>query len=281
MNDELTIPEQMLFTTVRIETVLQGGSRSTGTGFLFSYRKEDMESYFLVTNKHVINESSTGILSFNRRIEKKPDLGNIHTIEFEDFESQWIKHPEDIIDVAIMPFVPVLKRLEQKGIQIFYKTIPSDTIPSNESLNKVIDAIEDVIFIGYPNNIYDKKNLLPVVRKGITATPISVDFNGQPVFLIDASIFPGSSGSPVFLYNSGTYTERNTSNIVIGSRFFFLGIVASVFVSTEESDIEVIDIPTIKKQIVRTNQMIDLGIVYKSSVIKSLIEDFLKELGET
>jgi len=40
-----------------------------------------------------------------------------------------------------------------------------------------------------------------------------------------------------------------------------------------------IDIPTGKISVVTTTQMVDLGIVYKSVVIKELIEEFLKDQG--
>jgi hypothetical protein len=75
-----------------------------------------------------------------------------------------------------------------------------------------------VTFIGYPNGIWDSKNLLPVVMRGTTASPIEVDFEGTPRFLIDASVFGGSSGSPVFILNQGTYSMKD-GGVAVGSRF--------------------------------------------------------------
>ncbi len=118
-------------------------------------------------------------------------------------------------------------------------------------------------------------NLLPVVRRGITATPVSVDFERRPAFLIDASIFPGSSGSPVFLFNVGSYSPKG-KGLVFGNRIFFLGILAYVFIRKDFNTIELIDIPTGKIPGVITTQMVDLGIVYKSIVIKELIEEILR-----
>ena len=190
----------------------------------------------------------------------------------------WIGHPQEDIDVAIMPFGSTLTELDKKGVQIFFKTITQNLIPTDKVIREDIDAIEDILFIGYPNNIYDRKNLLPVVRKGITATPIQVDFEEKPVFLIDASIFEGSSGSPVFLCNVGSYSPKG-KGLVVGNRFFFLGIVASVFIRKDVNTIELIDIPTRRIPVVATTQMLDLGIVYKSTVIKQLIERYLNALG--
>jgi len=274
-----SIFENILFTTVRIKASFHNNSKSTGTGFIFSYVKDNKQYLFVVTNKHVIKDAVEGHLTFNQSDGEKPILGSMFTIDYSNFASQWIRHPQEDIDVAVMPFAPVLNELSKKGVQIFFRAITQDLIPSEKILKEDIDAIEDIIFIGYPSDIFDKKNLLPVVRKGITATPISVDFEGKPTFLIDASVFPGSSGSPVFLCNIGSYSPKG-KGLVVGSRIFFLGVVASVFIRKDLNTIELIDIPTGKIPVVATTQMVDLGIVYKSIVIKELIEEFLKTRGE-
>jgi len=275
-----SIFENILFTTVRIEASLpNNGLIRTGTGFIFNYAKNDKQYLFVVTNRHVIKDTIKGKLAFNQSDGKKPILGKIFTVEYSNFENQWIEHPQADIDVAIMPFASVLNELSNRGIRIFFRSITPDLIPSDKLLREEIDAVEDIIFVGYPSNIYDRKNLLPVVRKGITATPISVDFEGKPAFLIDASIFPGSSGSPVFICNIGSYSPKG-KGLVVGSRIFFLGIVASVFIRKDFNTIELIDIPTGKIPAVVTTQMVDLGIVYKSIVIKELIEEILKTRGE-
>jgi len=274
-----SISENILFTTVRIEARLLNNSISTGTGFIFYYVKNDKRYFFVVTNKHVIKDSITGKLAFNQSDGEKPILGKVFTIEYFNFEKQWIGHPRQDIDVAIMPFAPVLNELSNQGIKIFFRAVTPDLIPSDKVLTEDIDAIEEIVFIGYPNDIYDKTNLLPIVRKGITATPFLVDFEGKPAFLIDASVFPGSSGSPVFLCNIGSYSPKG-KGLYAGSRIFFLGVVSSVFIRKDLNTIELIDIPTGKIPMVETNQMIDLGIVYKSIVIQEVIEDFLKTQGE-
>ncbi|KAF5417649.1 MAG: hypothetical protein C5S38_01295 [Candidatus Methanophagaceae archaeon] len=274
-----SIFENILFTTVRIEASLPPNNPITGTGFVFKYVKKDKQYLFVVTNKHVIKNSIKGKLTFNQSDGEKPILGKVFTIEYSNFESQWIGHSQDDIDVAIMPFAPVLNELSNRGIQIFFRSVTPDLIPSDKLLREDIDAVEDIVFVGYPCGIYDRGNLLPVVRRGITATPISIDFERKPKFLIDASIFPGSSGSPVFLCNIGSYSPKG-KGLLVGSRIFFLGVVASVFIRKDWNTIELIDIPTGKIPVVSTTQMVDLGIVYKSIVIKELIEEFLKTQGE-
>jgi hypothetical protein len=267
--------EQLLFTTTRIETTRKDGSISVGTGSIVHYKVQNKGDIFsLVTNKHVIKDTTEGNLLFNLTDKKVPLLGERYGVHISDFQNAWFGHSQEDIDVAVMPFSPVVNQLLQNGNYIYFKTISTSLIPTEEQTG-LIDAIEDIIFIGYPNNIYDRTNLLPIVRKGTTATPFLIDYEGKPAFLIDASIFPGSSGSPVFLCNTGSYSQKG-GGMVIGNRIFFLGIVSSVFTIQESNKIEMVDVPTGIQPIVKTSQMVDLGLVYKSRVVVEVIEDFLE-----
>ena len=96
-------------------------------------------------------------------------------------------------------------------------------IPSKEQVDN-LSAIEDITFIGYPSGLYDEKNKISIIRQGITATPIWNNFKGEDVFLIDAGVFPGSSGSPVFIYNHGTYPVKD--GIALGNRLLFVGVLS-------------------------------------------------------
>jgi hypothetical protein len=62
-----------------------------------------------------------------------------------------------------------------------------------------------VLFIGYPDGRYDQANNLPILRAGKIASLPKVDFDGKPEFLIDAQVYRGSSGSPVFARIGGEY----------------------------------------------------------------------------
>ena len=109
------------------------------------------------------------------------------------------------------------------GESLDYGCFPTIIAPNTDTTPD-IGLIEDVLFVGYPNGMFDKANNLPVARRGITATPATVDYGGRPVFLIDASVFPGSSGSPVFLYNVGGW--RSTTAFVAGDRILFLARIS-------------------------------------------------------
>jgi hypothetical protein len=273
-----SVIEQLLFSTIRIETYDSSNNKYFATSFIFNHvLKNEMQYPFIVTNRHVIKNKVLGKLAFMKALDNKPILGDLYSLSITDFERLWCCHPEEGIDVAVAPFLPLLKYIENddSGLKIFYKMFGDEIVPSKEEINK-LDALEEVIFIGYPSGIWDSKNLLPVIRKGITASSISIDFNGCKQFLIDASVFPGSSGSPVFLYNPGPYREKS-GPVVIGSRIMFLGIIAECFSQVDENEIRIISVPTLNIPIALSKQMIDLGIVYKATTILETIDFFLRE----
>ncbi len=270
-----TIAEQLFFTTVRIDTITANGAPGSGTGFFFSQKVGEHGFPFIVTNKHVVMGMREGALTFLRRDDTRPTLGNGFRLRIDDWEQAWFGHPDPGIDIAICPFVPLEAHIKQQyNIDLFYRSVLSDMIPTPEQVTE-LDAVESVTFIGYPNGIWDRKNLLPVARRGTTASPIEVDFEGTPSFLIDASVFGGSSGSPVFILNQGAYATRD-GGINIGSRFHFIGVIAAVFLRKQWNEIVAVPIPTATKPMVQNVEMIDLGIVFKARTVVETIEAFLK-----
>lgn len=264
-----------LLSTVRIEVESKEGS-STGTGFICSLADKKYgdltKVYYLVTNKHVIRNGTKITLKMHTLESefKKNDNDNVHidlskqqeaSIE-EDLNGLFFFHPKDDVDIAILnmnqsffkEFLPLIIPIE------IDKAIPDKD--SND-----VEIYDDITFIGYPNGLYDKKNLLPIIRKGSFATPYQVDFDGHPIFLIDASVFPGSSGSPVFLFDRKRITSEGKKINLTKPRIYFLGIVARVYHRPELLDLlEVKDIKAYGQQ------MIDVGVVYKAVEIRKLIK---------
>lgn len=259
----------ILFTTIRIETT-DGKNTSIGTGFIVHSTKGKPEPKYIITNKHVIENSKTGIFYFNTGVNKKPKLGETYPIEISDFEKIWHKHPNGM-DICLTTFDSALNLAKERNVDLFYRSIPTTIFPNQSQLND-FDVYEEVCFVGYPTGLYDKKHNLPIYRTGTTATHIALDYDGKSVFLIDASVFPGSSGSPVFVYNPNFYREGNT--IVAGSRLIFVGLISETMVRNELGEVEIIEIPTNHKGIIKLSQMINLGVVIKWTEVNTLIEDF-------
>ena len=237
----------------------------------------DIDYQFVVTNKHVVNGMLEGRFSFLKQKDGLPTLGDGFSLNIspQDWPKMWFGHPDQNVDISICLLVPLLEFMRQQhGIYPFYRAVDTSMIP-NEEQNRKLDAIEPVTFVGYPNGVWDSKNLLPVARRGTTASPIEVDFEGTPCFLIDASVFGGSSGSPVFILNQGSFAT-NEGGIVIGSRFLFIGVIAAVFFRTHLNQIIPVPIPTQVQPMAQQQEMIDLGIVFKARTVVETIEAFLK-----
>jgi len=273
-----TIAEQLFFTTVRIDTFTVNGGQGSGTGFIFGHKfGGDKQALFIVTNKHVVMGMREGRFSFLKHKDGQPTLGDGFTINIspQDWANMWFGHSDPNVDIAICPLMPLLEFVKQQhDVELFFRAVDNDLIPTAKQIAK-LDAIESVTFIGYPNGIWDSKNLLPVARRGTTASPIEVDFEGNPCFLIDASVFGGSSGSPVFILNQGSWATK-TGGIVLGSRIHFIGVISAVFFRTHLSNIVSVPIPTQVQPMAKQQEMIDLGIVLKARTVVETIEAFLK-----
>lgn len=274
-----SIAEHLFFTTVRIDTVGASGAQGSGTGFLFAHKiSEDNHVPFVVTNKHVVLGEAGGSLTFLQRKGEDAHLGAGFRLRIDDWPQAWFGHPAADVDVAVCPFLPLEAHIKQQnGVDLFYRYITTDMVPTAAQA-ETLDAIEPVTFIGYPNGIWDRANFLPIARRGTTATPIAVDFDGTPRFLIDASVFGGSSGSPVFIFNQGMYSDKS-GNSVIGSRALFVGIVAAVFYRTQFNQIVSVPIPSQMQPMVEHREMIDLGLVFKARTVVETIEAFLRAKG--
>jgi len=110
--------EQLVFATVRIETVTDSGGRGVGTGFLYAREVDEREStLFLVTNKHVINDARRGILTFTLSDGAAPLFGQRYSILLENFANFFVGHEAPGVDVALMPFFPILTLLSQRGVR--------------------------------------------------------------------------------------------------------------------------------------------------------------------
>lgn len=272
-----SIAEQLFFTTVRLDTVAANGDRGSGTGFFFKHKAMGYEYPFIVTNKHVVNGTLEGSITFIERDGDLPILGSGHrlAISSQYWPNRWFGHPSPNIDIAVCAFVPLedqIKRLA--GADIFYRYVETSMIP-NDLQTDTLDAVESVTFIGYPNGLWDSANFLPIARRGTTATPIAVDFENTPRFLIDASVFGGSSGSPVFILNQGSYPTKE-GNLVAGSRLFFVGVIAAVYFRTQLNQIIEVPIPTQTQPMTQHQEMIDLGVVFKARTVVETIDAFMK-----
>lgn len=244
--------ELMFFMTTRI-TISSSTSQgeSIGTGFLVSVNMENEKSLtLLISNKHVFkNPKDTIVFTFNEELdENTPDYGNTRRVLQEDFSHVYTEHPNSNIDLACIN-VSILSHVNPK---IFHRAIAENLI-SDFQEELLVPGI-DVWFIGYPQNRFDTVNNLPLLRKGSIASLPKIDFNSQKQFVIDAQVFPGSSGSPVFA--------------VINGHYKLVGVITSTMIRHGQLQA----VPAVDSTTLGVEQIIGLGMVIKSTELKALID---------
>lgn len=247
------IGTQLLFTTVHLWVENNNGSKSTGTGFIYTVpsKVEGATLPFLVTNHHVTKDASRVLVEFIEGKDNKPNCEEKLRVEIDGGQFKQFVDQEN--DLVLLPIAPILNQFQSAGKQLFYRTIEPQMVPETSVVNE-LGAIEDVTFIGYPSGIYDHKNSSPLVRRGITSSPIWNNFKGEKCFLIDAGVFPGSSGSPVFIFNQGSFPSKG--GLVAGTRLLFIGVISETMIrhDGEKSDV-----------------FLGLGKVIKSDVLKDFV----------
>lgn len=267
MIDSLSASEKLIYSTIRIECKTSLGI-STGSAFFFSF-KQNANQYIpvLITNKHVVKNAIEGLLTFTKANSKNEPLDEEHfNVVVQNFESQWVKHPNPDVDLCFMPIGNLLNDLNQNGVKVFFIPLDMSLIPSKEMIEDC-KAIEDIVMIGYPNGLWDAKNNKPIIRKGITASHPKFDYNGKKEIIIDAACFPGSSGSPVFVLYEGAFSNKKGGHFV-GTKIFLLGTLYGGPQHTVTGEIKVV--PINQLPVILSSIPNNLGLIIKSERIKEL-----------
>lgn len=210
---------------------------SEGTGFLFDGQHEGQKDLYLVTSKHVLINSENAQKAENISI-------NFHSrgsSMFGAFEQRPAKikdpfvymHPDQAVDLCMIPLNSLIETIEKRySISIYYRALGLNHILTDFSTQP---CFQEVLIAGYPVGIFDHINNIPLVHKGITATPSSMPYKGRQEFLIQAPCYAGSAGSPVFVFpghNAAATTGTHLSAICL------LGVLWGGPQYTEKGNIE-------------------------------------------
>jgi hypothetical protein len=265
--------------TVRVENDWGRG----GTGFLIIRKMyEKQGKVFLITNKHVVHldpqmrRDASALKMFVNVREKN---GTVRGTTFQVLLNEgghplWREHPHpdvDVLAVDVTSFVNSQPNLENKGAEYSFFALP-DVLKREE-----ITEGEEVLVIGYPLGLYHARTHSPLVRQGIIATKIGERINVRihqlsgetrrvevPGFLVDASIIPGSSGSPVVL--KPTVGRRVRDQIVMETaKPYLLGIVSAT------------EMAALRLESTLFPALAGLGIVFDAETIRETIELFFQK----
>ncbi|NWK52121.1 trypsin-like peptidase domain-containing protein [Acinetobacter sp. SwsAc5] len=247
-----SIKDQLYYSTVMIQS-----AQSSGTAFLLSRTLGQYGRVYLVSNKHVVKDQTECQIRFHRSESLNPEnkVGDfIHHFTNDEWINGWKFHTDDEVDLAVFDLTGTMAALHEQQQYIFYRCLTADSIATKEQTKDIV-AMEKVFFVGYPNAFRDEVNNLPIARSGYLATPLYTDFEGKETFLLDASIFEGSSGSPICIVNENFETYSDTSgNARVNARCILAGVNSSTF--TRCSD----------------KQYLDIGYAWKAYKILEIIE---------
>ena len=202
-----------------IDSTKNLGWGGTGFFFIFDYNDKTKQGYpAIVSNRHVFEGANEARFIFQGKDDQP------YEINIDKFDEKVILHPNPEVDLAIYPCSQEVIELNE-ACGWGNNWITDDLLLTNEKIINEYSDIENVLTMGYPYGISDLSNNIPIARMGITATPMRLDYEGKPEFLIDALIVEGCSGSPVFVFDKLVSSKNNTRTFFEAARF--AGIVYS------------------------------------------------------
>jgi hypothetical protein len=223
---QLTPTEQLMHATVRL-SYQTPQTIKWGTGFFFRlFVTKEQYVQVIVTNHHVVDgmpECTVNLASLLP--DGSPDYKQSFPVTIENLPHSWLQLPG--VDLVIIPIQPTLNRLAKEGERPFTISLDQSLIPTETEL-KNLTAVEQILTVGYPGQLWDNVHNLPVFHRGYTSTAPYIDFQGRKEFLIDTATWPGASGSPVLLYNDNGWVDRQGNLMVGGLRAKLLGVVTQV-----------------------------------------------------
>ena len=255
---------KLLLTTIRIECLsFNRQVIQVGTGFFVQkWISEDKYKMILVSNKHILEKTDTISITINKKENNQILFGNTQNIPISQIGKSIHTHPNSEIDIAALDFTGLFTQIYPN--KLVNNFIPYDMLADfNEDELGVGNSI---YFIGYPDGRYDTTNNLPLIRTGIIASHPKFNFNGLPQSVIDAQVFPGSSGSPVFIDLTFEGLKNNHIDLT-QKQVKLLGIVSRTMVKDNKLKAVSFD-----EQNYVSEEIIGLGIVFKSTLIKELID---------
>lgn len=270
----LSAADQLLYSTVKLTTFCNGAATGSGTAFFYTLRHEGMTCPVLITNKHVLDGADQVQATFHIGTGNAIDgpTGKIWHYRMNIQAAQIALHPDSNVDLCAICVADTMNTSHAQGKPIFYVTLSSENIPDSDTWDN-FDSIEELVMVGCPNGLFDQLNNIPIIRRGTTATPLCKRYNGASEFLIDMACFPGSSGSPIFIYDRVGYFDRKKNVFAMGAqRQYFVGILYSGPVISNSGEIILANAPRVD-----IDTMMHLGNAIKSSEVLTL-ERVMKDL---
>ena len=215
------MPLNQIIATVSIVIQIKNGAIIGSASGFFYTRNGDL---FLVTNQHVMRNEKDGVIPDSLRLRLHTDSNDIwKTAEidlplYKGTDRLWKIHPRHTFaDVALL-------KLNAQRIKkdFFVRAWSCDGFLPNDL---PLDPGEDVFIMGYPLSFHDVHHNLPIFRNAMIASAYRVPFQGQPLFLIDANLHPGTSGSPVITKPKSAWVDdKGNTRLMMGTVYYLVSV---------------------------------------------------------
>ncbi|MCD2513258.1 trypsin-like peptidase domain-containing protein [Comamonas endophytica] len=283
----IAVETTLTCSTVRIETPETG---ATGTGFFYRIHfGNNIAKQYIATNRHVVKGATfiDYVLTTASDVSQTSDSGAFvdethHLLrtslgKYVDFSVPismdiLIPHPDpdpDVDLVLIDVTIPIGIYLASRKLRI--ASLDRSWLPKKG--DRALRSIEPLKIIGYPIGMWDEHNNMPIARSGSTATHPLASFNGDRNFLVDGAVFAGSSGSPVFGYESPMYLIPN-GGFTPGTKAVLLGILWGVMEADTLGEMVIDQIPAAKRRSPQLKTSLHLGVALHADRLLE-IEEFI------
>ena len=265
--------------TVRILAGVNASTlTSVGTGFFYKvvHPVTNLAKMLVLTNKHVVRGANVVQLV----ISSAPDVsvldrhaqpvGRRDDILNWGLEGNLYDHPDPQIDLCGIDVTPPLGVLLQSGRQLRSMFLDSSWLPNGASAQQLRD-VEQVLVVGYPQGVWDQHNNMPIVRLGTTATHPLAHYQGRPDFLVDVAAFGGSSGSPVFAYET-PFFRQSSGALTPGTKTQFIGVVWGVIEQSVTGELKQVEIPASTTVVPVLRSSLSLAIALQGNAVLALDE---------
>lgn len=263
------------YTVIRIRggDLSNAGQYHTGTGFFYSSGSGPRNIPLIVSNKHVLCNKAWLEFDFGLATNDQERIfGPPTTIRIDAGSLPIFEHPDRNVDLAAIPLGPFFQQLKEDGKTPHTLLMTSKNFASDELIS-TMQAATSVLMVGFPNGVMDEANNLPVVRKGVLATPYAANYGGQSNFVVDIASFGGSSGSPVFaMFEHVMQGPDGELSLMTQPQISLIGVLHSGPVMSTNGNIVAIPVPT-NHFVAQTNVMIHLGYCLKAFRIEELAQE--------
>ena len=189
----MLFPRYYLNSIVAIGIHGPDGFKPVGTGFLYKSIRGQETVPVVVTNRHVMDQTSRGQPAY--RFDRWDQGGRIGRGE-EVGAQPWIPHPDPAVDLAVGLSASALSP-QYSGSYSYLRS--TNAVRRENNPTHSLGEGDGVFVFGFPLGLVGERSNNVIVRHGILSRVQGWLRGDEQDFLIDCSAFPGNSGGPVVL----------------------------------------------------------------------------------